>query len=353
LENPRSTSEPSASTGEFTGFRAVFEAAPDGIVVVDAAGRIREVNPEALAMLGYDRDELLGAPVERVVPAEVRSRHVALRDGFMESPHTRGMGAGLDLRAVRKDGRQLPVEVSLRPCITPEGRFVIATMRDVSERKRLQNLGTGALRAAEEERERIARELHDDTAQCLAALLVRLELLQRSGQPEQRQRLMDEMHHDLQEAVEGVRRIARGLRPPALADVGVEAAIRSQVRSLFQLSPVEVTVELGRVGERLHPEAQLVVYRVVQEALTNVVRHSGARRVGVTLTLEGGEVVASVEDDGEGFDPEGLFLEGGGLGLLGMHERARIVGGYLRIRSSPGEGSQVTLRVPVQGGADA
>jgi PAS domain S-box-containing protein len=335
----------------FRAYEAVFDASPDGIVVVDGRGRITAANPQALRMLGYASVELLGQPVEIMVPPDVRGRHVALRDGFMERPASRPMGADMELKAVRKDGRELPVDVALRPVGTGADRFVIAVIRDTSRERRIQTLGTGALRATEEERKRIARELHDDTAQSLAAIMMRLGVLEKTTDEEARSRTHAEITDALEGLVEGVRRIARGLRPPALEDVGVEAAIRSQVRTSLEESGIEAKLHLEPVGDRLSEEAQLVVYRIVQEALSNVRRHSHATSVEVCLGVEGeGEhahVITTVSDDGRGFDAEGEFLAGAGLGLIGMDERARLVGGRLMLSSAPGEGCLVRLRIPV------
>ncbi len=324
----------------------LFDAVPDGLLIVDGTGTIRAVNDRLLEMLGYRRDEILGRPVEVVVPRELRARHRVVRARYEEEPGRRPMGAGLELRALRRDGRQLPVEISLRPFSTEEGDWVIAAVRDVTERRRLQQLGSGTLRAAEAERTRIARELHDDTAQCLASLLVRLPILRRTDDSEAREELMDEMQEALMQAVEGVRRISRGLRPPALEDAGLEAAIRAHVRSLPRESGLAVELELEGVDAHLDEEARLVVYRVVQEALTNVVRHSGAGSARVELARKGSEVIARVRDEGRGFDVESELLGGGGLGLLGMDERARLVGATLCIRSEPDEGTLVELRIP-------
>ncbi len=330
----------------FSLYRAVFDAAPDGIFVVDDQGVIRDINRAAQELLGYRREELVGEPVERVVPHDARSAHPAKRAGYMGSMEERPMGVGLSLRALRKDGREVPVEVHLSPCETPEGRCVIAGIRDIHERKRLRTLGVGTLRAAEEERQRIARELHDDTAQCLAALLVRLRVLRRTGDEGAREELLDRMQDELAAAVEGVRRISRGLRPPALGDVGLAAAVRSHVRGTLELSSLQAEVVVEEVDQALGREEQLVLYRVIQEALTNVIRHAEAESVWVEVRLDDGEVVARVRDDGRGFDAPGEILSGEGLGLVGMEERARIGGGTLSISSAPGEGTVVELRLP-------
>jgi len=334
----------------FRRYQAVFDASPDGIVVVDGRGRISAANPQALRMLGYTLDELLGQPVEMVVPPDVRGRHVALRDGFMERPASRPMGADMELKAVRKDGRELPVRVALRSVGTGDDRSVIAVIRDTSRERRMQTLGTGALRATEEERKRVARELHDDTAQSLAAIMVRLGVLEKTTDEGARTRIHTELNDALEGLVEGVGRIARGLRPPALEELGVEAAIRSQARTSLERSGIAVELCLEPVADRLSEEAQLGVYRIVQEALSNMRRHSGATNVEVCLSVEGegdhAHVVATVTDDGRGFDAEGEFLAGAGLGLIGMDERARLLGGRLMLSSAPGEGCLVRLRIP-------
>ena len=328
-------------------YQAVFQASPDGIIIVDEEGVIRDANPRAEELFGYSRDELLGSLVERLVPPEDRADHPAKREEFTRHPRVRGMGAGLDLRAIRKDGRRIPVEIGLRPVDTGEGRFVIAAIRDTSERKRLRRLGVGYLQIIEEERRRIARELHDDIAQCLAALLIRVRVLGRSDDPDTRERLLNEMHDELTSAVEGVRRISRGLRPPALEDLGVETAIRSHLRSFLQESPLKLELHIDPVEDLLPPDRQLVVYRVVQEAVSNAVRHAQATQIGVELRRGRHQIVVTVSDDGVGFDPEGTFLDGAGLGLVGMEERARLVGGTLQIDSRRDEGTEITLRIPL------
>ena len=334
---------PDPKPPDFQAFRAVFESAPDGILIVDPAGVIREANPQALQILGYPRDGLLGQKVETVVPEGARGPHRSMREAYTSTPHRRPMGVGLELRALRSDGREVPVEISLSPCTTSEGDFVIAAIRDISVQRKLRRLGSGALQAAEEERQRIARELHDDTAQCLAALLIRLRLLRRSTDPDERTRLLDEMQEELGMAMEGVRRISRGLRPPALDDAGLETALRSHFRSVVDAAPLEGTIDLEPVGEGLDSDTQLVVYRVVQESLANVIRHSGAETVVVEAHVDGPVVRIRVADDGRGFDAPSQLLDGSGLGLIGMQERARLVGGELSIESVPGEGTQVVL----------
>lgn len=345
--NPHYDMADHSAAGQVLGYRDLFEASPDGIVVVDGEGRIRDANRALVELFGYERGELLGQEVEMLVPGRVRDVHEAERAGFTADPHARPMGVGMELRGRRKDGTEFPVEISLSPLEAEGELFVIATVRDMTERKRLQEFGAGALRAAEDERRRISRELHDDAAQRLSNLLVRLRLARREEDPERRDELLEELRRELLESAELVRGIARGLRPPALEDVGLAVALRSHVREQLALTDLEVDLDVEPVTDRLDPETRLVVYRVVQEALTNVLRHADADRVRVELRSGNGRVVAEVEDDGRGFAPERVARDGGaGLGLLGMEERAALVGAELTIDSAPSEGTRVRISVP-------
>ncbi len=328
-------------------YRAVFEAAPDGIIVVDADGRIVDLNPAAEGMFGYDREELLGSEVETLVPAASRSVHREERREYVADPHRRPMGIGMELRGVRKDGSEFPVEISLSP-LESEGEVrVISIVRDVTDRKRLRRFGAGTMRAAEEERRRIARELHDDTAQRLAGLLVRLRLARQAEGDAEREEILEEIREEIVGAAEAIRRVARGLRPPALEDAGLGTAIRSHVRQRLEASSLEVHVEMDPVDDRLDDEAKLAVYRIVQEALSNALRHADAASVWIRVRGGDGHVVAEVEDDGRGFEPSGSVESNeAGLGILGMRERASIAGGELEIESASGRGTTVRVRVP-------
>mgnify|MGYP001038461384 FL=1 len=215
-------------------------------------------------------------------------------------------------------------------------------------RARLREVAARALRAEEEERKRIARELHDETAQSLSALLIRLSMLRREQDPAAREAGMDELREQLVATLNGVRRYARGLRPPALAELGLTPALKEFVRSLSEATGLDVHLVAERMDGLLTPEAELVIYRVVQEALSNVVRHSHASTARVTLERVADAVQATIEDDGIGFDVDEALRDGGqGLGLFGMRERAAYVGGHVDIESRPGAGTRVRITVPL------
>jgi PAS domain S-box-containing protein len=330
-------------------YYAMFLAAPDGYLVVDADGVIREANPKLASLFGWGRDELVGRPVEVLVPDALDDRHRTHRTDFVRHPRDRPMGVGLDLRGRRRDGTTFPVEISLspwRPEGEDEGLRVICAVRDVTDHRRLRDFSAGALRATEDERRRIARELHDDTAQRLATLILRLRTLEREPDAGARAVLVDEIRQEIVETADEVKRISRGLRPPELEEVGLALAVRAHVRTLRERLGFEIDAELDDVDPFLDLTGKLALYRIVQEALSNVRRHAGPCRTTLRLLAADGHVVAEVADDGRGFDPASRMELDRGLGLIGMRERASMIGGRMSIESAPGAGTSVRASVP-------
>ncbi len=221
--------------------------------------------------------------------------------------------------------------------------FLRMMRRLEAERRRA---GSAALRAQEEERARVARDLHDEVNQSLTGLLLRLEAV-REAAPPQLEPELAETKALANQAMRELLSLARQLRPTALDDLGLAAAVAGQVE---QLGRGEVDASFAAEGDfsDLGDDAQLVVYRVAQEALSNAARHSGAGRVEVRLRRGGdGGVRLEVADDGRGF----AFDESeGGLGIAGMRERALLVGGELTIESRPGRGTTVRLTLPGESG---
>lgn len=216
-------------------------------------------------------------------------------------------------------------------------------------RGRLREVAVRSLNAAEEERKRVARELHDETAQTLAALLLRIRVIRGREEARRLDPLLEEMRVEVGAALEGVRRFAHGLRPPALEELGLAPALEAYARSLSEVVPLQIAVEAEALDGVLSPEAELAVYRIVQEALSNVVRHAHARRVEVHLGVADDTLLATVQDDGRGFHPGRTSSEQGcGLGLFGMRERAAYLGGEVDVGSEPGRGTRVRVRVPTR-----
>jgi two-component system sensor histidine kinase UhpB len=210
-----------------------------------------------------------------------------------------------------------------------------------AERRRASS---AALTAQEQERTRVARDLHDEVNQSLTGLLLRLEATREKAPPELAAELA-EIRKVANQAMQELLDLARQLRPTALDDLGLTPALAGNVRELSRQGVVEATFEAEGELRGLPEDAQLVIYRVAQEALTNAVRHAEAEHVQVELRREDGEVELSVRDDGRGF----TFDETGrGLGIGGMRERALLVGGRFQIESRPGTGTRVRLSVPIR-----
>jgi len=229
---------------------------------------------------------------------------------------------------------------------TIEQRLQRALESAAADRQRLRELAARAFRAQEEERRRIAAELQEGTAQALAALLIRLRIARNTTDPASRDALLDAIRDDLAGALEGVRSFARTLRPPALDELGLAAAVAAYARRLSESYnlPIECACE-GPAGG-FPPQVELALYRIVQEALSNVVRHAGASHARVRIGCAGDVVEVIVEDNGRGFDVADVLAVEPALGLFGMHDRAAAVGGTVEIRSRAGEGTRVVARVP-------
>jgi signal transduction histidine kinase len=213
---------------------------------------------------------------------------------------------------------------------------------------RIQEMSSQVLTAHEAERRRIARELHDDTAQALTSILVRLHLLERSTKDEEVLGNVEELRDLTSGALDSVRRMAMDLRPAALDDLGLVPALQTYAEKYSQSWPVRVRMSVDGLSRRLPADVELVLYRVVQEALTNIAKHASASSAIVSLSRRRNEVTLNVEDDGVGFEvDDGRQTNGSGLGLFGMRERLALVGGDLQIESARGGGTRITARVPL------
>jgi two-component system sensor histidine kinase UhpB len=215
------------------------------------------------------------------------------------------------------------------------------------ERRRSGQL---AMRAQEEERRRLARDLHDEVNQALTAILLRLEALAQETPPERAPEVV-ELKRLVNQAMDELLNLARQLRPSALDDHGLVAALETQLKRFSARTGVEARLDAAGEPDELPDVVQTAIYRVSQEALTNVTRHAGATVVELVVARRDEGVELRVSDDGGGFDPAVLphansLTPGRGLGLIGMAERARLIGGELDVRSAPGGGTTITLRVP-------
>ncbi len=259
----------------------------------------------------------------------------------------------LEETAARVQSGDVDARVPYSPLLDVELEHLTGTFNGMldnleSYRQRLSGIAARAMNAEEQERMRIARELHDDTAQYLAALLIRLRLIRSAEDSRARDAALDEFRTEIGEALERVRRFARGLRPPALDELGLVPALESHVRALSESVGVAIRVDAEPIEHLLTQQAELALYRIAQEAISNAIRHAEPSRVTVRIAPERGTVVLVVTDDGAGFHVDEVAgRDDRGLGLFGMQERAAYVGGSVRIQSQPGVGTEVEAVIPV------
>lgn len=337
---------------------ALLDSARQGVVAVDAGGRIVFTNPAAQEMFGYSADELRGLEIEALIPERFREVHVAHRGNFVAESGARPMGTGLELWARRQDRTEFPVEVSLNSMETPEGPLTVSFVSDISERLRLQenirqkeritDLADGLLRGQEEERSRVARELHDCVSQELAVLAVEMGVLAREV-TEEACSVRDEMARLRERVVAvsgGIRDLSHRLHPAELETLGLVSALRSHTEWLAEHQGIRVDLAIENEPASVHTDTALALYRVIQEALRNVVKHSGTKAAIVSLACTEGGIRFSITDKGVGFDAD-LVAKEAGLGLASMDERMRLLGGELKIESRPGEGTRLEGLAPL------
>jgi len=202
-----------------------------------------------------------------------------------------------------------------------------------------------AVQAQEVERRRLARELHDETGQALTSILLGLGAVERAETTDEAHAAAAELRTLVVETLQDVRRLAVELRPSALDDFGLEPALRRLGQSVREAGGLDVQVETMLGGERLAPDVETAVYRSVQEALTNVIKHANAARASIVVTRKPDGVLVMIEDDGRGFDP--AASRDGGLGLLGMRERVELLDGTLQVEAEPGQGTTLIVTLPM------
>lgn len=341
--------------------QAVLDTAAQAILAVDGNGNIVFANNMTATMFGYSSDELQGKPHDVVVPERFRVRHAIHRADFATNPVTRPMGVGRELSALRSDGSEFPVEISISGMETTRGFLAVSCISDITARKaaeaslrrseqQLRALAGSLLTAQEDERRRLARELHDDLTQRLGFLSMELGRL--AGDPhigmEGFCSGLRELQKQTLRMTADVRRISHGLHPSVIEDFGLSAALEEFCEEFQKLQGVEVIFDGFVQNSHLDSVAATCLYRISQEAMRNAVIHGSASTVRVELDLTADRAVRlRVTDDGVGF----MVAEARdrpSLGIVSMKERVRLIGGTLTISSEPGKGTQIIALVPTE-----
>jgi PAS domain S-box-containing protein len=351
-----------------TRFRFIIDHANDAIFYLDLDGVIEWGNRQATVITGRPVDELIGRPITSVLMPEgkalAEARLAAVRRGEPVPPL-------VEFEFLRPDGTTVWVEANITSVREHErivGRLLVA--RDITERKRaerarrdlyerlqeshkgLRTLSQRLLEVQEEERRRIAQELHDETGQVLTSILVGLRRLEMTRTGAAMRAQTAQLKKIASKALKEVQRMVRGLRPAMLDDMGLDAALRCLTKDWAQAHGFSVDLHInGLQKRRLSPQLESALYRIAQEALTNVARHAAAKHVGVLLQCTPSAAKLIVEDDGCGFDVKRVY-DGGvkveGLGLLGMHERIVHLNGSISIESTPERGTTIYAQVPLE-----
>jgi PAS domain S-box-containing protein len=344
-------------------FRTLFESAPNGVLVADAKGLIVLANDKLESQFGYSQGELVGRPVEMLVPEKFQGSHFAERETFSAAPEFRSMSAGRELHGRRKDGSEFRIEVGLNPIATSSGEFVMATIVDITARivseKRLRtalterdDLRRRFMQAQESERLRLAHELHDQTGQTLTAALLELKSLESQLKDQERLRVR-ELRKSMEDMGKTLHRVAWELRPASIDELGLTSALANYVSEWGVQYGIEADFlcrdpRLDLIAE----EKRTAIYRIVQEALTNVAKHArSATSVSVVVDRLDSVLRLTVEDNGPGIEggmaEEPGFTSRGGLGLAGIRERLTLIGGELEIESTLGAGTTIFARIPL------
>jgi PAS domain S-box-containing protein len=336
--------------------RVLLETAAQAIIAVDSQERIVRVNEMACKMFGYSREELLDRKLGILLPRGLRGAHSGHVAGYFRKPLSRPMGSGRELTGLRKDGSRFPIEVGLSSVRLDHISLVVAFVSDISSRKaneeeiaatgaRLRQLGQKLTTATEAENRRWARELHDVYSQRLVGIAMALSRMagEQGSDPQ-----LGALEEQVRTLATDIHRLSRRMHPNILHDLGLVAALRAEADSFGRDSGIVVKFQAEDVPVKLNDDVALCLYRVAQEALRNIRKHSGATRVGISLTGRGGGLVLIIRDRGDGFQL-GPALRKGGLGLVSMEERVLAVGGDFSIDSAPRKGTTVKVVVPLKG----
>ena len=339
---------------------AIVDSAMDAVITVDESQNIVLFNRAAEQVFGLRREQALGQSLDRLIPSRFRPGHRGHIERFGKTGVTsRRMGDVTTLWALRSDGAEFPIEASISQATEAGRHFYTVILRDITLRKQheddlrrseqeLRELSARVLEAREEEKTLIARELHDELGQLLTALKMDLSWVrERVAADGELSKKAAEMNAVLDETVSATRRISANLRPLMLDDLGLADAAAWLVEEFGKRSSISCTYKEFGDGalDNVSKPVATTLYRALQESLTNIGRHSAAKKAWVVLGVESGMVTLEVEDDGRGIAAEDI-AKARSLGLKGMRERVTYLGGSFEVGRAARGGTRVHVKVP-------
>jgi len=347
-------------------FRSVFESATDAIVLADQHGVITSWNRSAQTTFGYEEREVLGKPLTILMPPRHRARHedglARYHDGAGEGPV---IGRTLELEGLRKDGTEFPIELSIAVWETASGPQFSGIIRDITQRRsveaelrssyeQLRVLSMRLETVRENERGTVAHAIQEEVGQALSALRIDIDWLGKRiasphVAPEALKQRLVAMSSLVDTALARARRISSDLRPGVLDELGLVAALEWHARHFQERTLIRCRVTDETRGTSIDPAMGAHLFRITEECLANVARHSGAHVVDVLLRRENGWIVLEVKDDGSGI-PQRVLQSSSSLGLLGVRERSRLMGGEAKIETRVSGGASVIVSVPIAAG---
>lgn len=340
-------------------FKMLFNSANDIVFVTKLSpqksyGDFIEVNEVACKKLAYTKEEFLLLSPSGIISQKSINDYTIVMDRLLNEGHVI-----YETVYRAKDKKLFPVEVNSHLFLFKDELTVLSIARDITERKKveeklkkssklLRELATHIQSAREEERTLIAREIHDELGQVLTVLKIQLSLLYNKLNPDQTslKEKLNSLNILIDQSVESVQKISAKLRPTILDELGLTAAIEWQTEEFEKLTNIICSVVLPKDELNLNPEKTTAIFRIFQEALTNIARHSEAKKVTVSLFIDNSKIYLEITDDGKGITQEQL-KDFKSLGLHGMEERAMIFGGQVSFDSIPGKGTKVKVEIPI------
>lgn len=336
----------------------ILSAVSQGVVISGPDQKVLQVNDAFVKITGLQRGDILGRTCRLLQGPDSDAATIArIADTLLRGQDFQG-----ELLNYRRDGSAFWNELSISPVRDERGLVTqyVGIMRDVTERKQaqaaqqehmqqLQGLSRRVLAAQETERRRVAHELHDELGQYLTAIKINLQTSHAPGGDDALARNEGNIKI-VEDAIQQVRRLAAALRPSVLDDLGLVPALKWMAEQNAARGQITIRCHSQMADVRLLPEIETACFRIAQEALTNILRHAGCQSVDIHLFVRVDNLVLVIQDDGRGFDVAAALLRargGNSLGVIGMQERASLIGGLLSLESRPGRGSQLTLECPL------